>query len=109
VNAQYLEDLYRGETALHIAIVRGNLDMVEFLLKNAASPNLLCNGVFFALEGQIYLGGYPLSFAAAIEDFGQNKKIIDLLICNPYAQSYSSDSPKMTDFACLENQDQYGT
>jgi len=88
VNAIFTKEQYRGETSLHIAIVHGSLDMVQFLLKEPVpgdrstpkqkvDPNIECNGVFFdRKKGKMYMGGFPLSFAACLG----NRDIVDALL-----------------------------
>lgn len=58
--------LYEGETALHIAIVSGDVDMVKFLVQSGASVHARAFGRFFALGQPCYYGEYPLSFAASL-------------------------------------------
>jgi hypothetical protein len=55
---------YEGETALHIAIVNGDLDMVKFLIQNSADVRARAYGSFFQQGSVVYYGEYPLSFAA---------------------------------------------
>jgi len=88
VNAQFTDARYKGETALHIAIVNENLEMVKFLLskpdpakgatkRQKANPNAMCTGTFFdKKKGKMYMGGYPLSFAAC----RGNKEIVNALL-----------------------------
>uniref|UniRef100_A0AC35U522 ANK_REP_REGION domain-containing protein n=1 Tax=Rhabditophanes sp. KR3021 TaxID=114890 RepID=A0AC35U522_9BILA len=89
INDFYLSDEYYGETALHMAIVNENLEIVRFLLKSGASVEQRCSGKFFNAEdqkdsrtdvesehvqlsrhtnypGHLYWGEYPLSFAACL-------------------------------------------
>ncbi|EQC27806.1 hypothetical protein SDRG_14390 [Saprolegnia diclina VS20] len=57
---------YRGENALHIAIVHRNIDIVDWLVQRV--PDLLdaeTTGSFFAPGMPCYLGGTPLLFALA--------------------------------------------
>lgn len=58
--------LYEGETAIHIAIVNHDLEMVRFLIENGADVRARAYGGFFELGGPCYFGEYPLSFAAAL-------------------------------------------
>ena len=85
VNAQFTNDRYLGETALILAIVHGDLLTVKFLLdlpiegelrapKQKANPNLQCTGNFF--REKMYMGGFPLSFAACLG----KKDIVDVLL-----------------------------
>ena len=81
------EDYY-GQTALHLAIINGNVNMVRLLLLNGADVNERCCGLFFCPDDQLksrkdsllseipilklqsnyggiaYFGEYALSFAA---------------------------------------------
>jgi len=43
----YLSDLYKGETALHMCVVHGDEDSVQFLLEQDANINAKCTGTFF--------------------------------------------------------------
>ena len=56
--------LYEGETALHIAIVHRDAELVEFLLKHGARLDVHAVGTFFA-PGRVYFGETPLAFAAS--------------------------------------------
>ncbi|XP_030072652.1 transient receptor potential cation channel subfamily V member 6 [Microcaecilia unicolor] len=74
-------DLYKGETALHIAIVNQNFEIVkELLARKADTENSRAIGQFFAAgnKGQCYYGEYPLSFAACIG----NKEVFQFLVEN---------------------------
>ncbi|KXZ41393.1 hypothetical protein GPECTOR_497g455 [Gonium pectorale] len=55
---------YEGETALHIAIVNHDFDMVKFLVQNGADVRARAYGSFFQPGSAVYYGEYPLSFAA---------------------------------------------
>jgi ankyrin repeat protein len=57
--------LYEGQTAIHIAIVNHDLDMVKFLLANGANTRARAYGPFFKRGGHCYYGEFPLSFAAS--------------------------------------------
>eukprot|EP01059_Diplonema_ambulator_P005160 TRINITY_DN14902_c0_g1_i1.p1 TRINITY_DN14902_c0_g1~~TRINITY_DN14902_c0_g1_i1.p1 ORF type:complete len:871 (+),score=263.39 TRINITY_DN14902_c0_g1_i1:363-2615(+) len=62
------EDLYYdGETALHIAVAKGDSELVHMLLQKGVSCRLRANGSFFVPGGEsgCYLGEYALSFAAS--------------------------------------------
>ena len=93
VNDIYLTDEYYGENALHMAIVNEDPNMVKFLLSYNADIYQRCCGKFFCPDdqksgrqeslmqeypilplktnycGRFYFGEYPLSFAAAMEQF----------------------------------------
>ncbi|KAK2572384.1 Transient receptor potential cation channel subfamily V member 6 [Acropora cervicornis] len=69
VNDIYISDEYYGESALHMAIVNENQEMVHFLCKNGADIHERAYGAFFCPEDQkfhTYWGEYPLSFAACL-------------------------------------------
>eukprot|EP00798_Chlamydomonas_sp_ICE-L_P026129 gene26129-11847_t len=55
---------YEGETAIHIAIVNKDFDMVKFLVQNSANVRARAYGQFFQEGSVVYYGEYPLSFAA---------------------------------------------
>ncbi|KAK6183603.1 hypothetical protein SNE40_011050 [Patella caerulea] len=91
-NDVYLENEYRGESGLHLAIAKGNLTAVKLLVENGADVNQRAMGDFFQpedvkqgkdrkqtnYEGYAYYGEYPLSFAACF----QHTDIYDYLIEN---------------------------
>uniref|UniRef100_UPI00398EAE7A transient receptor potential cation channel subfamily V member 3-like isoform X2 n=1 Tax=Pristiophorus japonicus TaxID=55135 RepID=UPI00398EAE7A len=68
VNAAYTDKIYRGQTALHIAVERRRCDMVELLVRNGAAVDVLAKGSFFRnkknKQCSFYFGGFPLSLAA---------------------------------------------
>eukprot|EP00798_Chlamydomonas_sp_ICE-L_P014182 gene14182-20149_t len=65
---------YEGETAIHIAIVNRDFDMVKFLIQNGADVKFLIQngadvrarayGGFFQEGSIMYYGEFPFSFAA---------------------------------------------
>eukprot|EP00882_Tetradesmus_deserticola_P006401 GHRQ01006733.1.p1 GENE.GHRQ01006733.1~~GHRQ01006733.1.p1 ORF type:complete len:268 (+),score=77.10 GHRQ01006733.1:331-1134(+) len=55
---------YEGQTALHIAIVNRDFDMVKFLVQHGADIRARAWGTFFRQGGPMYYGEYALSFAA---------------------------------------------
>ena len=62
----YSHGPYEGENLLHIAIVRQNEELVQWLL--TANPEVLnaeALGPFFNPSGPTYFGGYPLLFAVS--------------------------------------------
>ncbi|XP_075056978.1 transient receptor potential cation channel subfamily V member 6-like [Mixophyes fleayi] len=74
-------DIYKGETALHIAIVNQNTEMVKELIDRKADMyNARAVGTFFAprKKGQYYYGEYVISFAACVG----NEEILRLLVEN---------------------------
>lgn len=90
VNDIYISDEFYGESALHMAIVNENQEMLHFLCKHGANIHERAYGAFFCPEDQrksrkdhpvqevivltdvtnyesnTYLGEYPLSFAASL-------------------------------------------
>ncbi|XP_020623701.1 uncharacterized protein LOC110061212 [Orbicella faveolata] len=90
VNDIYIGDEFYGESALHMAIVNENQEMVHFLCKHGADIHERAYGAFFCPEDQrksrkdhpvqegivlsdetnyesnTYWGEYPLSFAASL-------------------------------------------
>ncbi|XP_077004375.1 transient receptor potential cation channel subfamily V member 6 isoform X2 [Tamandua tetradactyla] len=71
-------ELYEGQTALHIAIVNQNVNLVRALLARGASVSARATGVAFRRSpcNLIYFGEHPLSFAACVG----NEEIVRLLI-----------------------------
>jgi hypothetical protein len=55
---------YEGETALHVAVVNRDLDMVRFLVQNGADVRARAWGPFFGPGGPMHYGEFPLSIAA---------------------------------------------
>ncbi|KAI8467690.1 MAG: hypothetical protein J3K34DRAFT_429869, partial [Monoraphidium minutum] len=55
---------YEGQTALHIAVVNRDQDMVKFLVAAGADIRARAWGGFFGPGGPMHYGEYPLSFAA---------------------------------------------
>ena len=90
VNDIYISEEFYGESALHIAIINENPQMVKLLLKNGADVHQRACGKFFCPEdqkaeridnllseyaslpsetnynGYFYYGEYPLSWAAVL-------------------------------------------
>ncbi|XP_053317117.1 transient receptor potential cation channel subfamily V member 6-like [Spea bombifrons] len=72
-------EIYKGETALHIAIINQNADMVkELIARKADTRNARAVGTFFAprRKGHYYYGEYVTSFAASVG----NQEILQLLV-----------------------------
>lgn len=87
----YEGEEYFGESALHIAVILGDLDAVQLLVKQGANINQRAVGRFFLPEdqknkpvketdysGYCYYGEYPLAFAAC----RGNEELYDYLIEN---------------------------
>jgi len=65
----YKDPYFRGETALHIAIVNQMDGVVKLMLERKCDPNMLrVSGVFFTGGGetQVYYGETPLHFAGCV-------------------------------------------
>ncbi|XP_006185432.1 transient receptor potential cation channel subfamily V member 6 [Camelus ferus] len=71
-------ELYEGQTALHIAIMNQNMNLVRALLAHGASVSARALGSAFRLSPRnlIYFGEHPLSFAACMG----SEEIVRLLI-----------------------------
>uniref|UniRef100_A0A452RBN4 Transient receptor potential cation channel subfamily V member 6 n=1 Tax=Ursus americanus TaxID=9643 RepID=A0A452RBN4_URSAM len=71
-------ELYEGQTALHIAIVNQNVNLVRALLAHGASVSARATGTAFhrSPRNLIYFGEHPLSFAACVG----SEEIVRLLI-----------------------------
>ncbi|XP_073435027.1 transient receptor potential cation channel subfamily V member 6-like isoform X1 [Dendrobates tinctorius] len=79
INEPMMSDIYKGETALHIAILQKDLDIVHLLLKNGADVSnfrATCTYCVPGIECLFYFGEYPLSFAACTG----NEEITKLLL-----------------------------
>ncbi|XP_048398549.1 transient receptor potential cation channel subfamily V member 6-like [Stegostoma tigrinum] len=84
INEPMTSDMYRGETPMHIAVLKQDVEMVKELLKRGADVmNARATGSCFVPgeECQCYYGEYLLSFAACIG----NEEIVRTLIkhCAP--------------------------
>ncbi|XP_029468094.1 transient receptor potential cation channel subfamily V member 3-like isoform X2 [Rhinatrema bivittatum] len=68
LDAAYTHEVYEGQTALHIAIERKQVKMVELLVSKGANVSAKAQGVFFQISKTrndwFYFGEYPLSLAA---------------------------------------------
>ncbi|XP_059829652.1 transient receptor potential cation channel subfamily V member 3-like isoform X2 [Hypanus sabinus] len=68
VNATYTDRIYRGQTALHIAVERRRCDLVQLLVENGAAVDVMAKGSFFRnkrnKQCSFYFGGFPLGLAA---------------------------------------------
>ncbi|XP_032641474.1 transient receptor potential cation channel subfamily V member 1 isoform X2 [Chelonoidis abingdonii] len=83
VNAEYTDNYYKGQTALHIAIERRNMYLVKLLVQNGADVHVRAQGEFFRkIKGKpgFYFGELPLSLAACTNQLG----IVKFLLENRY-------------------------
>ncbi|XP_026547339.1 transient receptor potential cation channel subfamily V member 1-like, partial [Notechis scutatus] len=83
VNAGYTDSYYKGQTALHIAIERRNMYLVNLLVKNGADIHARAHGEFFQkIKGKpgFYFGELPLSLAACTNQLN----IVKFLLENRY-------------------------
>ncbi|XP_049630844.1 transient receptor potential cation channel subfamily V member 6 [Suncus etruscus] len=73
-----MSELYEGQTALHMAIVNQNVNLVRALLAHGASVSARATGSAFHYSPRnlIYFGEHPLSFAACVG----NEEIVRLLL-----------------------------
>ncbi|XP_055502296.1 transient receptor potential cation channel subfamily V member 6-like isoform X4 [Leucoraja erinacea] len=74
-------EMYKGETALHIAVVNQNVDLIkELLALNADIKNSRAVGTFFTpgKDCRCYYGEYVLSFAACIG----NEQIVKMIVAH---------------------------
>ncbi|XP_069801699.1 transient receptor potential cation channel subfamily V member 2 [Dendropsophus ebraccatus] len=86
VNAAYTNDYYHGQTALHIAIERRNLDLVKLLMENKADVHASADGLFFQHRKKgvsFYFGELPLSLAACTNQ----PNIVNYLLNNPHRRA----------------------
>ncbi|XP_069471295.1 transient receptor potential cation channel subfamily V member 1 isoform X2 [Ambystoma mexicanum] len=102
INAAYTDDYYRGQTALHIAIERRNMYLVQLLIQHGADVHARADGEFFRqLKGKpgFYFGELPLSLAACTNQID----IVKYLLQNPYqpANITTKDSKGNTVFHAL--------
>ncbi|XP_038672612.1 transient receptor potential cation channel subfamily V member 5-like isoform X6 [Scyliorhinus canicula] len=77
----YKDDLSSGETALHIAVVNQNVDLIkELLALNADIKHSRAVGTFFTpgKDCRCYYGEYALSFAACIG----NEQIVKMIVAH---------------------------
>ncbi|XP_077149048.1 transient receptor potential cation channel subfamily V member 6-like [Ranitomeya variabilis] len=100
INEPMMSDIYKGETALHIAILQKDLDIVHLLLKNGADVSnfrATCTYCVPGIECLFYFGEYPLSFAACTG----NEEITKLLLVKYGAPVTAQDSLGNTVFHTL--------
>ncbi|XP_075053058.1 transient receptor potential cation channel subfamily V member 3-like [Mixophyes fleayi] len=91
VNAEYTEENYKGQTALHIAIERRQIDIVKCLIDKGARVNVRAHGQFFNPKSKnkgFYFGETPLALAACTNQ----PRVVDLLIGNSKTNVSIQDS-----------------
>ncbi|XP_007466700.1 PREDICTED: transient receptor potential cation channel subfamily V member 6 [Lipotes vexillifer] len=68
VDEPITSELYEGQTALHMAIMNQNVNLVKALLAHGASVSARAVGSAFCLSPHnlVYFGEHPLSFAACM-------------------------------------------
>eukprot|EP00736_Rhodelphis_marinus_P000053 Rmarinus@m.15303 len=89
LDTTYTKRLYKGETLLHMAIVKKDKEMVDFFLDRGARVDIPVEGDFFTpkevfdlpIFGEVpsgcrYWGQYPLHFAALTGEFDMVKAIL---------------------------------
>ncbi|KAE8622003.1 hypothetical protein XENTR_v10005060 [Xenopus tropicalis] len=84
INSAYRDNYYRGQTALHIAIERRNMDLVELLLQHGADVHARADGEFFRKakgKAGFYFGELPLSLAACTNQTA----MVQYLLQNQYS------------------------
>ncbi|XP_029469908.1 transient receptor potential cation channel subfamily V member 1 [Rhinatrema bivittatum] len=94
VNAAYTDSYYRGQTALHIAIERRNMYLVELLVQHGADVHAKADGEFFKqAKGRpgFYFGELPLSLAACTNQIN----IVKYLLQNQYQPTRISEQDSM--------------
>ncbi|XP_073421387.1 transient receptor potential cation channel subfamily V member 3-like isoform X2 [Dendrobates tinctorius] len=80
INAEYTEENYRGQTALHIAIERRQNKIVKYLLDKGAEVNVCAHGLFFNPKSRnygFYFGETPLALAACTNQPGVVKMLME--------------------------------
>ncbi|XP_076590832.1 transient receptor potential cation channel subfamily V member 1-like [Chaetodon auriga] len=89
INASYKDPLYKGQTALHIAIERRSFDHVTLLVQKGADVQAKANGKFFQHNAGLgfYFGELPLSLAACTNQ----PNIVSFLMENPYRRADLTD------------------
>uniref|UniRef100_A0A8C4XU49 Transient receptor potential cation channel subfamily V member 2 n=1 Tax=Falco tinnunculus TaxID=100819 RepID=A0A8C4XU49_FALTI len=86
VNVACSDCYYRGQTALHIAIEKRNLDLVKLLVENGADVHARAHGEFFKKKKEgiyFYFGELPLSLAACTNQL----EVVEYLLNNPHQKA----------------------
>eukprot|EP00050_Salpingoeca_kvevrii_P002358 m.191351 g.191351 ORF g.191351 m.191351 type:complete len:966 (-) comp10593_c0_seq1:1716-4613(-) len=76
---------YQGESALHLAVVKRNMDVIDALLAAGCALDSQVEGIFFQRSpnihkdgpGTLYFGGTPLHFALCTQQLDVVQKIVD--------------------------------
>nr|XP_058929474.1 transient receptor potential cation channel subfamily V member 6-like [Kogia breviceps] len=78
VDEPITSELYEGQTALHMAVMNQNVNLVEALLAHGASVSARVTGSNFrpGPHNLLYFGEHPLSFAACVG----SEEIVRLLV-----------------------------
>ena len=104
VNDVYAGEEYRGESALHIAIVNENDELVDWLLRRtpdaAALLSARATGRFFARDAPCYYGEYALSFAVST---GQGSLVNTLLEAGADATAQDTHGNTCLHLAVIHN------
>ncbi|KYO33786.1 transient receptor potential cation channel subfamily V member 2 isoform X1 [Alligator mississippiensis] len=82
VNAACTDNYYKGQTALHIAIEKRQLELVKLLVEKGADVHARAHGMFFKKKKGIcfYFGELPLSLAACTNQLN----VVQYLLENPH-------------------------
>uniref|UniRef100_A0A8C5YRE5 Transient receptor potential cation channel subfamily V member 2 n=1 Tax=Marmota marmota marmota TaxID=9994 RepID=A0A8C5YRE5_MARMA len=85
VNAQCMDEYYRGHSALHIAIEKRSLQCVKLLVENGADVHARACGHFFQKrQGTcFYFGELPLSLAVCTKQWD----VVTYLLENPHQRA----------------------
>ena len=105
VNDVYVGDEYFGESALHIAVVNKNVELVRWLLATSVDAKGLlaarATGRFFSRGAPCYYGEYALSFAAST---GQGELVEILLAAGADATAQDTHGNTCLHMAVIHNQ-----
>lgn len=105
INDVYVGDEYFGESALHIAVVNQNEELVDWLLRMtpdaAALLGARATGRFFGRDAPCYYGEYALSFAVST---GQGRLVKKLLKAGADATAQDTHGNTCLHLAVIHNQ-----